>query len=107
RMATVRAQPRALVPSRPSREDPASVPRTVRTAPNECGRHHASDQRFHVHSRPPESAEKGLWTAEKREVIGSTPIPATGKSPAQAGLLLFRRRGLFAQPSGSRATSVP
>ena len=72
-------------PSRPSRENPASIPRTVRTGPNECGRHHASDQRFRVHKRPPGSAEIALWTAEKREVIGSMPIPATCKSPAQQG----------------------
>jgi hypothetical protein len=32
-----------------------------------------------------ESAENGLWTAEKREVNGSTPFPATGKTPAQQG----------------------
>jgi hypothetical protein len=58
---------------------PADDPRTGRTPPNRDGRHTASDQHLCVHCRPPESAEMGLWTAEKREVIGSTPIPATVK----------------------------
>jgi hypothetical protein len=46
--------------------------------PNAGERHTPSDQHFRIHGRPPKSADAGLWTPEKREVIGSTPIPGTG-----------------------------
>ena len=45
-----------------------------------------------------------LWTAEKREVIGSTPIPATDKTPVQQGFCCFevsclhQRMGCHKQP---------
>jgi len=38
--------------------DPAKIPPTVRTAPNTGKRRTASDQHFHVHSRPLESAKR-------------------------------------------------
>jgi len=108
---TVSAQRTGRVPGRRSRENPAGIPRTGRTAPNGGGRHTASDQRLCVHGRPPESAEKALWTAEKREVIGSTPIPATGNGAGQrhetAGLRRVRRSDPAPIPPQSRRTPPP
>ena len=88
-LGTVSARSRGNPELPRSRKNPASIPRTVRTAPNNGGRRTRPDQRFCVRGRPPDSAENSLWTAEKREVIGSTPIPATDKTPAWQGFCCF------------------
>jgi hypothetical protein len=48
--------------------------------------------------RVAQSAERA---PEKREVAGSTPAPATSKTPCSAGVLLFGRPARLLKPSGS------
>src|SRR5688572_26635622 len=61
------------------------------SSPVWTARWEVADTRSHRFiGRVAQSAERA---PEKREVTGSTPVPATGKSPAQRGFCCFRPEG--------------